>query len=93
MNFFGQRTVCYLIDQINYLLLIMDIKTPARLKRQLFDNSDSKERTPRVYKCSWIDESDNEEQDLDNYEGKVNGYVLFPLLLLLLLPQKSQTAC
>ncbi len=78
MSFFSQRTICYLIDQFNYWLLIVYIKTPSTLKRQLFDNSDSEERAPRVYKRPWIDESDDEEQDLDEYEGEFNEYVPLP---------------
>ncbi len=78
MSFSSQRTVCYLIDQFNYWLLIVYIKTSVGLKRQLFDDSDSEERAPRVYKRLRIDVSDDEEQDLDKYEGEVDGYVPLP---------------
>ncbi len=61
MSFSIQRTVCYLIDQLNYWLLIVCIKTLSGLKRQLFDDSDSEERAPRVYKRLRIDKSNDEE--------------------------------
>ncbi len=47
-------------------------------KHKRFDNSDSKERATRVYTHLQIDESDDEEQDLDEYEGDVDGYVSHP---------------
>lgn len=49
----------------------------AKLKRHLFDDNDSEKRAPRVYKLPQIDKSDIKKQDLDKYEGKVNGYVSF----------------
>ncbi len=89
MSFSSQRTVCYLIDQFNYCLLIVCIKTSAELKRQLFDDSDSEKRAPRVYKRLRIDESDDEEQDLDEYEGEVDEYVPLPPVFLPPPPQKE----
>ncbi len=67
----------------------MYIKTPAILKHQLLDDSDSKKRIPRVYKRLRIDKSDNEEQDLDKYEGEVDGYIFLPPTPPLLLSQKE----
>ncbi len=82
MSFFNQRTIYYLIDQFNYLLLILCIKTPAMLKCQRFDNGDSKKRVPKVYNHPQIKKIDNEKQDWDKYQGEADGYVLFPLALL-----------
>ncbi len=78
MSFSSQKNVCYLIDPFNYWLLIVCLKISALLKRQLFDNSDSEERASRVYKRPRIDESDDEVQDLDNYEGKIDRYIPLP---------------
>lgn len=51
----------YLIDQYSYWLLILYIKMPRMLKYQLFDDGDSEEKVPRVYKRLQIEESDNKE--------------------------------
>ncbi len=59
------------------------------LKRQLFDDNDSEEKVPKVYKCLRIDESENEKQDLNKYEGEVDRYVPLPPTLLLPPPQKE----
>ena len=59
------------------------------LKCQLFDDSDSDKKVPRLYKHLRIDESDNKEQDLDKYEGKVDGYVYLPPILAPTPPQKE----
>ena len=57
--------VYYFIDQLNYWMLIVCIKIFIMLKHQLFDDSNNKERVPRVYKCPRIDKNDNKKQDLD----------------------------
>ncbi len=61
MSFSSLRTVCYLINQFNYWLLIVCIKTSARLKHMVFDDSDNEESLSRVYKRSQIDESDDKK--------------------------------
>lgn len=58
-------------------------------KYQQFDDSNSKEKRPRVYKCLQIDQSDNKKQDLDKDEGKVDRYVCFPPAPPLFPPQKE----
>ncbi len=89
MSFFSQRSVCYLIDQFNYWLIIVCIKMLAGLKRQLFDNSNNEKRAPRVYKRSRIDKSNDKKQDLDKYESEIDGYVPLPPALPAPPPQKE----
>ena len=91
MSFSSQRDVRYLVDQFHYWLLIRCMKTPALLKRQRFEESGSDETEPKRLKRQRLDERDDEEgNSLDEDEGEIEGarYVLFPFVLLLLLPQK-----
>lgn len=53
--------------------------TLALLKYQLFNDNDSKEKAPRIYKCLRIDERNNKEQDLDKYEDEIDGYIPFSI--------------
>lgn len=51
------------------------------LKHQWFEDNDNEKRVSKVYKCRWINKNDNEKEDLDKYEGEVDGSVPIPLTL------------
>ena len=64
---------------------------PAMLKRQRFEDSESKEMEPKGSKRQWLYARGNKEgEDLDGFEDeseeKAIGYVLLPFVAL---PQKE----
>lgn len=61
MSFSSKRTICYLINQFHYSLLIKCIKTSAVLKRQRFEDSKSDEMESRKLKRQQLHVHDNEE--------------------------------
>lgn len=66
------------MDQFNVWLLIVCLKKPAVLKRQRFDDSESKETAPK--KRQQFDVRNNKEgQSLDENESKVKGNRYIPL--------------
>ncbi len=83
MSFSSQIAVRYLVDQIQYCLLIGCIKMAALLKRQQFEDSKSEETEPRVSKRQRMSVHDDEEGlSLDEYEGEGEdvGYVPLPFV-------------
>lgn len=87
MSFFSKKAIYYLVNQFYYYLLIRYIKTPAMLKHQQFEDSESDETESRVSKYQQLDEYDNKErQGFNKYENKDKGqkYVLFPFVASLL---------
>lgn len=80
MSFFSSRAICYLLDQFNVRLLIIFIKTPAMLKRQRFNDSESKKITSR--KRQQFNEHNNKKrQNLDKNKSELEGDKYIPLPL------------
>lgn len=72
MSFASERAVRCLGDQFQYCWLTGCIKTPAVLKRQRFEDSESDATEPRASKRPRVDEHDNEEG-----QGYLGGYGLY----------------
>ena len=91
MSFSSQRDLCYLVNQFHYWLLIRCMKTPALLKCQRFEESESDETEPKGSKRQCLDERDDEKgNSLDEDEAEIEGarYVPSPFVPLPPLPQK-----
>ena len=79
MSFASERAVRCLSNQFGYCWLTGCIKTPAMLKRQQFEHSESDAIEPKASKRVCVDEHNNEKgQGSDKYQDKSGRYVTLP---------------